>query len=127
MTEYDLSTGKVVWDFLVGTRVYGAIRLKNGNTLIASGSGKSVLEVTPEKKVVWEISKRVPGTKIELGWMTCLQELENGNFMIGNCHAGSQSRSLKSTGKGSSLAIQAMEFGRRWIGMLADFRRSKSN
>ena len=89
VTEYDLSTGKVVWDFLVGTRVYGAIRLKNGNTLIASGSGKSVLEVTPEKKVVWEISKRVPGTKIELGWMTCLQELENGNFMIGNCHAGS--------------------------------------
>ena len=49
VTEYD-RTGKVVWDYLINTRVYGAIRLKNGNTLIASGSGKSVVEVTPEKR-----------------------------------------------------------------------------
>ena len=87
VTEYD-RTGKVVWDYLINTRVYGAIRLKNGNTLIASGSGKSVVEVTPEKKVVWEIKDQVPGTEISLGWMTCLQELPNGNRIIGNCHAG---------------------------------------
>ena len=87
VTEYD-RTGKVVWDYLINTRVYGAIRLKNGNTLIASGSGKSVVEVTPEKKVVWEIKDQVPGTDISLGWMTCLQELPNGNRIIGNCHAG---------------------------------------
>jgi len=87
VTEYD-RTGKVVWDYLIKTRVYGAIRLKNGNTLIASGSGKSIVEVTPEKKVVWEIKDQVPGTDIGLGWMTCLQELPNGNRIIGNCHAG---------------------------------------
>jgi hypothetical protein len=87
VTEYD-RTGKVVWDYLINTRVYGAIRLKNGNTLIASGSGKSIVEVTPAKKVVWEIKGKVPGTKIGLGWMTCLQELKNGNRLIGNCHAG---------------------------------------
>jgi len=87
VTEYD-RTGKVVWDYLIKTRVYGAIRLKNGNTLIASGSGKSIVEVTPEKKVVWEINGQVPGTDIGLGWMTCLQELPNGNRIIGNCHAG---------------------------------------
>ena len=87
VTEYDRN-GKVVWDYLINTRVYGAIRLKNGNTLIASGSGKSVVEVTPEKKVVWEIKDQVPGTDISLGWMTCLQELPNGNRIIGNCHAG---------------------------------------
>ena len=87
VTEYD-RTGKVVWDYLIKTRVYGAIRLKNGNTLIASGSGKSIVEVTPEKKVVWEIKGQVPGTDIGLGWMTCLQELPNGNRIIGNCHAG---------------------------------------
>ena len=83
VTEYD-RTGKVVWDYLIKTRVYGAIRLKNGNTLIASGSGKSIVEVTPEKKVVWEIKGQVPGTDIGLGWMTCLQELPNGNRIIGN-------------------------------------------
>ena len=87
VTEYD-RTGKVVWDYLIKTRVYGAIRLKNGNTLIASGSGKSIGEVTPKKKVVWEIKGQVPGTDIGLGWMTCLQELPNGNRIIGNCHAG---------------------------------------
>ena len=75
------------------TRVYGAIRLENGNTLIASGSGKSVVEVTPEKKVVWKVKDKVPGTDIGLGWMTCLQELGNGNRVVGNCHAGEKIRS----------------------------------
>ena len=87
VTEYN-SKGEVVWDYLIKTRVYGAIRLKSGNTLIASGSGMSVVEVSPEKKVVWEVKGKVPGTEIGLGWMTCLQELENGNRIVGNCHAG---------------------------------------
>ncbi len=87
VTEYD-SKGKIVWEYEIGTRVYGAIRLKNGNTLIASGSGNSIVEVTPDKKVVWDITKKVPGTDITLGWMTMLQELPNGNRVIGNCHAG---------------------------------------
>ena len=88
VTEYDVKDGKVVWDYLINTRVYGAMRLKNGNTLIASGSGNSVVEVSPEKKVVWEIKGKVPGTEVNLKWMTCLQERENGNFIVGNCHAG---------------------------------------
>jgi outer membrane protein assembly factor BamB len=87
VTEYD-ATGKVIWEYAINTRVYGAIRLKNGNTLIASGSGKSIVEVNPEKEIVWEIKQTVPGTDISLGWMTCLQEMPNGNFVIGNCHAG---------------------------------------
>ena len=62
--------------------------MRNGNTLIATGSGNSVIEVSPEKKVVWDITKKVPDTEIELGWTTCLQELPNGNLVIGNCHAG---------------------------------------
>ena len=87
VTEYD-QTGKTVWEYEVGSRVYGAIRLKNGNTLIATGNGKSILEVNAAKEIVWEIKGRVPGTEITLGWMTCLQELSNGNYVIGNCHAG---------------------------------------
>ena len=86
VTEYNRK-GEVVWDYLIKTAVYGAIRLKNGNTLIASGNGHSVVEVSPDKEVVWEIKDKVPGTEIGLGWMTCLQELENGNRIIGNCHA----------------------------------------
>ncbi|MBT5926306.1 MAG: PQQ-binding-like beta-propeller repeat protein [Verrucomicrobia bacterium] len=87
VTEYN-SQGKIVWDYLINTRVYGAIRLRNGNTLIASGGGNSILEVSPEKEVVWEIKNQVPNTDIELEWTTCLAELGNGHFVIGNCHAG---------------------------------------
>lgn len=85
--EYDRD-GKILWEYLVKSRIYGAIRLKNGNTLIATGNGKSVIEVTPDKKVVWEIKGKVPETNIGLGWMTCLQELPDGKYVIGNCHAG---------------------------------------
>lgn len=87
VTEYD-KDGNVVWEYPTNTRVYGAIRLKNGNTLIATGSGNSVIEVNPAKEVVWDITKKIPGTDIDLGWTTCLQELPNGNRIIGNCHAG---------------------------------------
>lgn len=87
VTEY-AQDGKVVWEYPTKTRVYGAIRLQSGNTLIATGSGNSVIEVSPDKKVVWDITKNVPGTKIGLSWTTCLQELANGNLIIGNCHAG---------------------------------------
>lgn len=87
VTEYD-GKGNIVWEYRIGTRVYGAIRLANGNTLIASGGGSSVVEVSPAKEVVWEIAKQVPYTGIELGWMTTVQELENGYLVIGNCHAG---------------------------------------
>lgn len=89
VTEYD-GKGNVVWEYEIGTRVFGAIRLKNGNTLICSGSGNSVVEVSPLKKVVWEVSRAIPGTDITLGWMTAVQELPNGNIVAGNCHAGEQ-------------------------------------
>src|SRR4029077_8295049 len=36
VSEYN-GKGEVVWDYPIKTRVFGAIRLKNGNTLIASG------------------------------------------------------------------------------------------
>lgn len=86
VTEYN-DKGEIVWEYEIGTRVYGAIRLANGNTLIASGGGNSVIEVTPEKDIVWDITKTVPDSDIELGWMTTVQQLDNGNYVIGNCHA----------------------------------------
>ncbi len=85
--EYNRA-GEVVWEYPTNTRVYGAIRLRSGNTLIATGSGNSYVEVTPDKKIVWEVKGQVPDTNIALKWTTSLTELPNGNFVVGNCHAG---------------------------------------
>lgn len=95
--------GKIVWDYPVpmfgkeakgghgpeafGNCTFSALRLKNGNTLLTTGNGHSVLEVTPEKEIVWKIEQNdLPG--ITLAWVTTLQILPNGNYVIGNCHAG---------------------------------------
>jgi hypothetical protein len=100
--EYD-PTGKVVWTYTLdlagrprspghgpeghGTEVFGAVRLVSGNTLIACGNGNRVIEVTPEGKTVWELKQDdLPG--IKLAWVTTLQVKENGNVVVGNCHAG---------------------------------------
>ncbi|MFO0957101.1 MAG: PQQ-binding-like beta-propeller repeat protein [Isosphaeraceae bacterium] len=98
--EYD-GEGKVVWTYALdlagrprtgghdghGTEVFGALRLDNGNTLIACGNGNRVIEVNPEGKTVWSIEHdELPG--IRLFWVTGLKVLPNGNIVFGNCHAG---------------------------------------
>jgi hypothetical protein len=106
--EYD-GDGKVVWSFTLdlagrpaagghgpeghGTDVFGAIRLPNGNTMIAAGNGNRVFEVTPEGKTVWSIEHdELPG--ITLAWVTTLELLPNGNLVFGNCHAGAENPQL---------------------------------
>jgi hypothetical protein len=70
-----------------GNQVFAAVRLKSGDTLIATGNGHSVLEVTPDKKIVWRLDQRdLPG--IVLAWVTTLEVLPSGHYVIGNCHAG---------------------------------------
>jgi len=75
-----------------GLCVFNALRLPNGNTLIGGGNNNRVLEVTPDKKVVWSIErdelKRPDGRPIHLCWVTSLQVLPNGNIIFGNTHAG---------------------------------------
>jgi hypothetical protein len=100
--EYDKG-GAVVWEYEVpmfgmkpkpghgpesfGNKCFAAARLANGNTLIATGNGHSVLEVTPGKEIVWSLKQGdLPG--IELAWVTTLQVLPGGNIVLGNCHAG---------------------------------------
>ncbi|MBL8204097.1 MAG: PQQ-binding-like beta-propeller repeat protein [Blastocatellia bacterium] len=100
--EYD-KTGKIVWSYALelgdrprspghgveghGVEVFGAVRLKNGNTLIAGGNNNRILEVNRAGKIVWSIDhKELPG--IQFAWMTTLQVLPNGNIIIGNTHAG---------------------------------------
>ncbi len=95
--------GEVVWEYEVplfgrepreghgpesfGNDVFAAVRLENGNTLVATGNGHSVLEVTPEKEIVWKLAQHdLEG--ITLGWVTTIEVLANGHYVIGNCHAG---------------------------------------
>ena len=42
-------------------RISGAERLANGNTLICSGDQPWILEVSPDKQVVWESKHRFGG------------------------------------------------------------------
>ena len=100
--EYD-SEGKIVWEYEVpmfgkppkgghgpeawGNKLFSAVRLANGNTLVGAGNGHSVIEVTPAKEIVWKIEQNdLPG--ITLAWVTRVERLANGNTIIGNCHAG---------------------------------------
>jgi hypothetical protein len=100
--EYD-ATGKVVWDFDVpiacgerrrghgpdacGDQVYSAVRLASGNTLIGTGNGHGVLEVSPAREIVWQIGQRdLPG--VMLAWVTQVERRPNGTTILVNCHAG---------------------------------------
>lgn len=86
--EYD-HDGRVIWQYDVGSQLYSAVRLDNGNTLIGTGDGHSVIEVTPDGKTVWSLtSDDLPG--IELHWVTMVERLPNGNTVVTNCHAGPQ-------------------------------------
>lgn len=95
--------GKTVWEFAVplfgkqpagghgprafGNQCFAALRLANGNTLISTGNGHGVIEVTADKQIVWHLAQHdLPG--IELAWVTTLQVLPSGNIVLGNCHAG---------------------------------------
>ena len=100
--EYD-HAGHVTWDYSVplfggspkpghgpeayGNKCFAAVRLPNGNTLISTGNGHGVIEVTPRKQIVWKIQQHdLP--KMTLAWVTTLEVLPNGHYVIGNCHAG---------------------------------------
>ncbi len=90
--EYD-DTGKIVWEYKTGTKVYSALRLKNGNTLIGMGDGHRVIEVDNAGKTVWSVEeKELPG--ITLAWVTMVQRLPDGNTLIVNCHCGENNPQL---------------------------------
>lgn len=100
--EYD-AEGKVVWEYAIplfgkepapghgpeafGGRCFAALRTTRGTTLITTGNGHSVLEVSAEGKLLWELHQHdLPG--IVLAWVTTIDETAAGTLLIGNCHAG---------------------------------------
>ncbi len=73
--------GKTIRTFPAGRFV--AMRLPDGNTLIACGDEHRVIEVDAKDKIVWEITEsEIPGNKI--GFAAGLQRLPNGNTVICN-------------------------------------------
>ncbi|MCD1296018.1 aryl sulfotransferase [Methanocella sp. CWC-04] len=63
--EVDPRTGDIVWRYDIESEdgtiffsclISGASRLPNGNTLICEGCSGRIIEVTPDKKIVWEFT-----------------------------------------------------------------------
>ena len=124
--EYD-AAGKTVWEYKVplfgkqprpghgleafGNQCYSALRLDNGNTLIGTGNGHSIIEVTPEHEIVWQVSQKdLPG--IELAWVTTLQVLPSGNIVIGNCHASDKNPQVIEITRDKKIVWSFKDFNR---------------
>ena len=124
--EYDPS-GKTVWEYGVplfnrkpagghgveafGNQCFSAIRLPNGNTLIGTGNGHSVLEVTPAAQIIWSLHQHeLPG--IQLAWVTSLQVLPSGNILINNCHAGPDNPQLIEVNREKKVVWSFKDFDR---------------
>ncbi|MCB9875900.1 MAG: PQQ-binding-like beta-propeller repeat protein [Planctomycetaceae bacterium] len=124
--EYD-GNGKVVWDYEVplfgqeprdghgveafGNQCFAALRLANGNTLISTGNGHGVIEVTPQQEIVWSLHQNdLPG--IQLAWVTTLQVLPSGNIVIGNCHAGPENPQLIEVTRDKKVEWEFQDFER---------------
>jgi hypothetical protein len=117
--------GKVVWSYALdlagrprtpghgpeghGTEVYGAIRLANGNTLIAGGNNNRVIEVSRPGRIVWSIEHHeLPG--IQLAWVTSLCELPDGHVIFGNCHGGPENPQLVEVARDKKVVWSFKDF-----------------
>ncbi|TWU14538.1 hypothetical protein CA54_34060 [Symmachiella macrocystis] len=91
--EYTPDTGKVVRSFATDDRgrekrdwPFTAIRLKDGNTLIACTNGNRIIEVDADGKIVWSVTNDDLGE--DLFDDACgAQRLPNGNTVISSYHA----------------------------------------
>jgi outer membrane protein assembly factor BamB len=90
--EYDRD-GNTIWEYPNVTNVFEALRLPSGNTLIGCGTDKRVVEVTPDKKIVWELTA-AEAPELNLTWITSLQVLKNGNFVIANFLRGQEGKGV---------------------------------
>jgi hypothetical protein len=77
VVEFNPVTLEIVWEYggeFAPERFYshligGAQRLPNGNTLITIGLHGRVIEVTPERQVVWEYQHEPLTTESSAGWL----------------------------------------------------------
>jgi outer membrane protein assembly factor BamB len=91
--EYNPDTGKVVRSFATDERgrekrdwPFTAIRLKDGNTLIACTNGNRIIEVDADGKTVWSVTNDDLGENL-FDDACGAQRLPNGNTVISSYHA----------------------------------------
>ena len=85
--------GKLVWEFKNVENAGEALRLANGNTLISCGTQKRVIEVSPAGKIVWEFGAK-DAPELNLTWISSLQVLKNGNYVVGNFLRGQEGKGV---------------------------------
>lgn len=106
--EYDRD-GALIWSYDVplfdrapapghgheahGDQVFCALRLADGDTLVTTGNGSSLLRVRPNGSLRWHLGAEDLGG-VRLAWTTTVQVLSNGNLVLGNCHAGPEQPQL---------------------------------
>ncbi len=90
--EYNPKTGAVVKTFATDDRgrakrdwPFTAIRLKDGNTLIACTNGNRIIEVDANGKIVWSVTNDDLGEKL-FNDACGAQRLPNGNTVISSYH-----------------------------------------
>ena len=83
--------GKLVWEYKKVENAGEALRLKNGNTLIACATQKRLIEVTPKGEVAWEFGA-MDAPELNLTWVSSLQILKNGNYVVGNFLRGQEGK-----------------------------------
>ncbi len=94
-----------------GNQCFAAVRLASGNTLISTGNGHAVIEVTPAKEIVWKLAQNdLPG--IQLAWVTTLQVLPSGNIVLGNCHAGEKNPQIVEVNRDKQVVWSFHDFER---------------
>ena len=91
--EYNPDTGAVVRSIATDERgrakrdwPFTAIRLKNGNTLIACTNGNRIIETDAAGKIVWSVTNEDLGEKL-FDDACGAQRLPNGNTVIASYHA----------------------------------------
>lgn len=78
VSEYDTATGKEIWSAPTKGAPWMAIRLKNGNTLVAVD--RQVQELNKAGATVWEVTQKDLPYKISA--TQTVQRLANGNTLI---------------------------------------------
>lgn len=91
--EYNPNTGEVVRSFATDDRgrekhdwPFTAIRLKDGNTLIACTNGNRIIEVDADGKTVWSVTNDDLGENL-FDDACGAQRLPNGNTVVSSYHA----------------------------------------
>ena len=135
--EYDGRGGAPVWEVNLSTaerdtarrtvtssfgeKCFAALRLSDGNTLITTGTGGSLVEVAPNKDIVWALGRDdLPG--IQLGRVFGLQVLQSGHYVIANSRTSPGQPLLIEVDPWKKSAVWRLDHGEEFGLALSAFR-----